>query len=159
VALSALLGIGAVLWLALWPSHSLQTMAQVLQAQRLVGEPVYMLHDYFYHLPLYAALDKPVTVVDDWGDPAMKARDNWRKELAEAAEFAAPEAQQRLMRPADFVTALCETNISWVLVDPYVFERYPFLASLPPLASAPGVVLLRIQRADLTACAKTPHGG
>jgi len=41
--------------------------------------------DYFYDLPLY--LGKTVKVVADWQDPALRQRDNWRRELALGAPF------------------------------------------------------------------------
>ena len=156
-ALSAALGLAAVLWLTLHTDYSSRPLALALRAEHQDNEPVYMLDEYLYDLPFYAQLRQPVRVVSHWRSPEAKARDNWRKELDDAADFNPGAGQRLLLRPEDFEAALCAAPRSWVLAEPAELARYPVLAQATPVLTSHGTTLVRVDAAR--DCAKTPNGG
>ena len=155
----ALLALAVVGWLTLHQDYSLRGLGQTLRAEHQADEPVYMLEEYFYDVPFYAHLRAPVHVVDDWGTPAVKQRDNWRKEIADAGEFDTAAAQRLLLRPEALLPALCAAPVSWVMAEAYLAPRYPFLAQAEAVRTVHEVTLWRVRAAQLTACAETPSGG
>ena len=159
VASGGLLALAVVGWLTLHQDYSLRGLGQTLRAQHQADEPVYMLEEYFYDVPFYAHLRAPVHVVDDWGTPAVKQRDNWRKEIADAGEFDTAAAQRLLLRPEALLPALCAAPVSWVMAEQYLAPRYPFLAQAEAVRTVHEIMLWRVRAAQLTACAETPSGG
>ena len=72
----------------------------------------------FYDLPFYAGLTQPVIVASDWADPELPQRDNWRKELYDAARFD-PATGRQVLRPLDRVAELaCHPQAVWFFVRP-----------------------------------------
>ena len=157
LALGASLAVGVVLWLSWHIDYSTRPLARALAAQHQPGEPVIMLAEYFYDLPFYAGLRKPVVVVDQWRSPEVKARDNWRKELDDAGEFDPVRGAHLLMRPETLPSALCAAPVSWLLAHNGDVAPYPWLASLPVVAQHGDVTLWRATPAQLSWCAKTPN--
>ena len=52
----------------------------------------------------------------DWADPALPTRDNWRKEVFDAARFA-PALGRELLHPLDKLDALlCGAGTVWFVV-------------------------------------------
>jgi 4-amino-4-deoxy-L-arabinose transferase-like glycosyltransferase len=79
------------------------------------GDRVVMLGQYFYELPFYWRMALPVVVAADWRPEVAHARDNWRKELADAARFD-PDAGARLLQPIEAQpAALCGGGRTWVI--------------------------------------------
>ena len=66
------------------------------------------LHTYPFDLALYARVPRPTWVVDDWLNPEVPTRDNWRKELYDAAQFDPATGQEVLVSPAEFNARLCK---------------------------------------------------
>jgi hypothetical protein len=66
-------------------------------------------------------------VVDDWNSPDIIARDDWRKELAEAQPFANPAKRQALITPQQVNQRLCGQPLTWVIGEPTDARRYPVL--------------------------------
>ena len=157
LALGTSLAVGVVLWLSWHIDYSTRPLARALAAQHQPGEPVIMLAEYFYDLPFYAGLRKPVVVVDQWRSPEVKARDNWRKELDDAGEFDPVSGAHLLMRPETLPSALCAAPVSWLLAHNGDVAPYPWLASLPVVAQHGDVTLWRATPAQLSWCAKTPN--
>lgn len=115
VALGAVVNLAAVAWLTLHPLHSTRELALVLRAERQAHEPVFMLGEYGFDVPFYARLAAPVGVVDEWSNPELHSRDNWRKELADAGRFAPARAATTLIEPAAWPAALCAAPRSWLI--------------------------------------------
>lgn len=126
-AVAALLGLGCIAWLALVPTKSTAEIALALQSHRAPGEPVLMFQHYFYDVPLYAGLRERVAVVDDWQDPEIVTDDNWRKELADAGQFAPARAASVLVDAAQLRAALCRAPVTWVVGPAHAMDVY-----LPP---------------------------
>lgn len=162
VAVSGLLGLAVVLAIAHDGRHTTRLLGLALGAQHVQGQSVYMLEDYFYDVPFYAHLGEPVRVVADWRAPGERLRDDWRKELADAARFDDSMARRVLLRPAQLPAALACAPVSWVMARTSVRERYPVLARAQEVYSVQGRSLWRVQSADgLSAadCAGMPNGG
>lgn len=91
-------------------------------------DQVLMLDDYRYEIPFYWQLRQPMLVASDWSDPGLPLRDNWRKELSDAARFD-PAAAGRILVPARQVAAaLCVPRVSWLLGSPAAASAWPWLA-------------------------------
>ncbi|SEA49113.1 ArnT family glycosyltransferase [Acidovorax soli] len=164
LVLSALLGLAVVVGLALDQRHSRRSLGLALRAQHQPGVPVFMLNTYLYDVPFYARLQEPVHVVDDWSNPEIARRDNWRKEIADAGKFAPDVAARLLLTPEALPQALCRQSVSWVIAAQDQRGRYPFLAQAEAVYTASGETLWRVdsrQGAQFTAlnCAGTPNGG
>ncbi len=127
VTLSSAISIGAVLGYSAYPHGSLRHLATQLATQRQPDEPVFMLHRYYYDVPLYAKLTQPVAIVDDWTSPDVFKLDNGRKEMADAGLFAAERSALTLLSPMAFNTAVCSSPVSWVIGGKAMPSRYPFL--------------------------------
>jgi 4-amino-4-deoxy-L-arabinose transferase-like glycosyltransferase len=114
-AVSLMVGLGLVLGLALRPPHSGRDLAHALAQQHGPGEPVIALRPYPYDLAFYARLQAPIVVVDDWAQHRAQPRDDWRKELSDAAAFAPQAGGHTLLPPAALSALLCHAPVSWIL--------------------------------------------
>ena len=116
VGASALLCVGIVIGFTFKSPHSNRAAALTLAAQVGPGDQVVMVDAYLYDLPFYARLTTPVLVASDWADPALPTRDNWRKELFDAARFD-PALGRRVLWPLAQLDALpCGTGTVWFVV-------------------------------------------
>jgi hypothetical protein len=147
LALAAIVSVGAVVVLAVYPRPSSRGIASALAHQRDAHEPVLMLGNYGFDLPFYAAIRSPVGVVDDWTSADIGKRDNWRKELADAGRFAPERAQALLIAPASLPARLCASPVSWVIGPSNGSARYPFLGDARAVFSEHDVTLWRVDRA------------
>ncbi len=112
---SAAAGCIGVAVLAWQTPHSSRALALILRDQIRPGEPVLMLGGYRYDLAFYARLTQPVGVAEDWSDPDIPRRDNWRKELADAGRFDPAAAAKVLVPASAFVSQLCTAAVTWVV--------------------------------------------
>jgi 4-amino-4-deoxy-L-arabinose transferase-like glycosyltransferase len=161
VAVSALVGIGAVVTLALRPLESSRELAAALRAAGGAAEPVVLLEGYAYDLPFYARLGAPMVVVDDWSSPALQERDDWRKELADAGRFAPAAAAATLVEPAALPRTLCRAPVHWFVGAASVAPRYAFLAQARAVHTGPKATLWRLETANATSlpCPQRPSAG
>ncbi len=162
-AVSALVGIAAVVWLAIHPVRSTRELALALGAQHAPGEPVYLLNDYYFDVPFYARLSAPIKVVDDWANPEVARRDNWRKEMADAGQFAVERARTLLITPAQWPAVLCQSPVSWLIGTSSMAGLDPLLRAAPAVAVQGKLSLWRVALSDpaLSAhlpCPQTPNG-
>lgn len=127
LAVSALVGLVAIIGLSIDTKHSSKPLGVALRAHYQAGQPVYILKDYLYSVPFYARLQQPVFNVDDWNDPEIARRDTWRKEIADAGSFAPKLAKRLLVFPQALPAALCHGGVAWVLGAEDAVKDYPFL--------------------------------
>ncbi|MFT3817189.1 MAG: glycosyltransferase family 39 protein [Rubrivivax sp.] len=144
-ALGAVVGAGIVLGLGLHPVRSTKPLALALGAARQPGEPVLMLQGYRFDLPFYARLEQPAGVVDDWGNPEIARRDDWRRELAEAGRFSPRDAAARLIAPAALPAVLCAAPRSWVVGPASAARAQPLLAQAAVAAADGELRLWRVE--------------
>jgi 4-amino-4-deoxy-L-arabinose transferase-like glycosyltransferase len=127
--------------LAFQAPGSHRDLALVLKAQMQSGDRVVLVDDPFFDLAFYADLKRPV-VLSDWDDPRIPQRDNWRKELADAARFDPPVAAQRLWRSPAAAQLLCTPGTVWFVAGK-AWQPPPALAELQRVHEARHGVLLR----------------
>jgi len=114
-ALACVAIVGAVAWKA---PQSSRALALQLAARIAPGDTVVMVDEYYYDVPFYARLAKPVVIASRWDDPELPTRDNWRKEVFDAARFA-PALGKQLLKPPDKLDALtCGTGTVWFIAPP-----------------------------------------
>lgn len=159
---SSAISIAVIAMLSVQPGRSNKTLAEVLLAQRGVDEPVFMLGDYLFDLPFYARLKAPTPIVLDWTDPDIPLRDNWRKELADAAAFAPLRARTALLQPEQLVAAVCSHAVSWLVGPSAAAPAFALLANARAVSQVRGSTLWRIEAANPDVrrrldCAGTPN--
>ncbi len=162
LACSVLLGLAVVIGLTVDQRHSTRGLGLALRAQHQPWQPVYMFKDYLYDVPFYARLREPMFMVDDWNDPEITRRDNWRKEVADAGAFDPPLAQRLLLTPEALPAALCRGGVGWVVGSDYLRKRFAFLAQAEAVYTDHGETLWRVdarQDAQSTAlnCSERPN--
>jgi 4-amino-4-deoxy-L-arabinose transferase-like glycosyltransferase len=79
------------------------------------GERVVFIDEPFFDVPFYARMTEPPIVLADWDDPMIATRDNWRKELHDAARFDPARAAQRLWPLARTDELRCAPGTVWWL--------------------------------------------
>lgn len=151
VAVSAFMGMAAVLVLTINQNYSAKSMGEVLMRSAKPDEPVYMLQEYVYDLPFYARLRHPVEVTQDWQKERLSHRDNWRRELLDAGDFA-PALAKNLLLPQDSLSlTLCHGHGAWLVGQANAAKTFPFLEQLPPVFSSHGKVLWHVDAQNLPA--------
>ncbi|MDD2547066.1 MAG: glycosyltransferase family 39 protein [Burkholderiaceae bacterium] len=112
-----------------------QDIARVLACQARPDDTVYALGEYPYDLPFYTQSVRPMVVVQDWPALRRSARDNWRRELFEGADF--DPASGQVLQTAEVLPLAAQAPGRW-LVAPL---------SLPPADIPPGWVPVQQGRA------------
>lgn len=133
-----------VVALTLHPVESSRELAAALRSHSVGDEPVFMLGRYYFDLPVYGHLQRPVGVIDLWTDPEIERHDNWRKELAEAGHFAPARADRVLLTPERLPGALCAAPVSWVIGASAASAAFPFLSASREVAAERGTSLWRV---------------
>jgi hypothetical protein len=158
VPVAAVVCLGAVVASVFQVPKSSRTLASAIAARP--AQPVAFVEGYYFDLPFYARLSRPVPVLDQWDDPQIAARDNWRRELVDAGQFAPAVVGERLVLPAVLAQAgNCPGRRSWVVGPADLGKRWPQLAAAAPVASTRQLALwdLKDWAATPAACAGTPN--
>lgn len=163
-ALSVLLCLVVIGVLTHRTPHSTRSIGLQLRAMHVPGEPVFMLDDYYFDLPLYARLQQPVQVVLDWQAKEVRERDSWRKELADAGDFDSQRAKALLLQPAQWSQALCAQRVSWVMGHHAAPDEFAPLAAAQVSAHNEEATLWRFDRDQAVlkgalSCPETPTAG
>lgn len=102
------------------------------------GDQIVMLHAYAYDLPMAMRESRPAWVVDDWNNPDIPRRDNWRKELYDAGQFSPDVMKDTLISVHELQARLCAAPAGqafWFWGNPEEDqEAYPALRGLAPFA-------------------------
>ena len=160
LVLGAFLGLSAVSYVILHPRDSSRELGRTLAAFHRADEPVFMISGYRFDLPFYARLTVPVAVVDDWSSGEVARRDNWRKELADAAHFGQAQQASVLIEPKDFPAALCRSPVNWVVGSEGSLKQMPMQADATAVFNVRGLTLWRVVVSNEGQCSQgTPNGG
>ncbi|HEX7437688.1 MAG TPA: glycosyltransferase family 39 protein [Caldimonas sp.] len=116
IAGAALLCAGVVVALAWAAPNSNRAAALALAARMAPGDKVAMVDEYFFDVPFYARLSEPVLIASDWSDPDIPNRDNWRKELFDAARFDPAKGRAVLWPIARLDALSCGPHAVWFVV-------------------------------------------
>lgn len=142
------LTLGILTWLVLHRDKSSEPLADVLLQQRTATEPVVILGRYPFDLPFYARLTEPIAVVDQWDAPDLNDHDNARKELADAGQFNAPIAAERLLLPEALSATLCRAGVTWVVGPPSAVQTFPVLRDATEVYREARTALWRVDTQD-----------
>lgn len=146
VVISAAIGVTAMIWLGVFPTRNSRPIGAVLMQRRdgAAQEPIVMLDEYLFDLPLNARLQSPVMVVDDWGSADVRRRDDWRNELADAGRFDRAGASHVLVRPEALAARLCAVPVTWAVGSAGVLQTFPFLTAARLVTVADGFALWEV---------------
>ena len=126
--LAVLICVGAIVQVRLTYDRDNTELARTLARLRAPGDPVVFIGEFFFDIPLHARLVEPVPVISDWNDPEIARRDNWRRELTEAAPFAPALAATLLVDTQRGLDLRCGKKPLWVVVKS---EGEAVVAALP----------------------------
>jgi hypothetical protein len=133
-------------------------IGQVLRERMQPGDPVIALDEYRFAIPFEARLQSPMLVVSDWSPKSVASRDNWRRELADAAVFA--PSQDWLISEAQLAPRICATRgTAWIVGDENAAKKYTWLARANVVASKRRLSLWSVDAASpvrQSLCRETP---
>lgn len=140
-------------------------LAQAVREQARPQDTFVSLHAYPFDLALYTRAPRPTWVVDDWLNPEVPVRDNWRKELYDAARFDPVTGEEVLVSTAQFYARLCaapEGARFWIWGNHADGEVYTPLQGVKPVVASVRHAMWRVE-ADAAlrrrVCAGTPTAG
>ena len=152
---AVLMCVGAIAYFSLAYDRDNTALARTLLRLRAPGDPVVFAGEYFFDVPLHARLADPVPVISDWHDPSIIQRDNWKRELWEAAPFAPETAAAVLVDAAHGFALRCGPRPLWVMVKTDNEAPVAALAGAARVDMANRVSLWRVAPGG---CAATPPG-
>lgn len=106
--------------------RSQEDIGRKLRERMGPGDAVIALEQYRFAVPFEARLARPMLVVADWTPAEVQKRDNWRKELADAAAF--EPGQDWLIADAQVPARVCSSAVAWLIGDVIVASKYPWLS-------------------------------
>jgi 4-amino-4-deoxy-L-arabinose transferase-like glycosyltransferase len=133
-------------------------LGDALRARLQPGDTVIALDEYRFAIPFEARLRSPMLVVSDWSPESVASRDNWRRELADAAVF--EPAQDWLISEAQLAPRICAApGTAWIVGDENLVSKYRWLAQAEKSASSRRLALWRVDPASPVRpalCRETP---
>ncbi|MGZ5786693.1 MAG: glycosyltransferase family 39 protein [Ramlibacter sp.] len=144
VALAMAVCVAAVVAGSLRQPKSSRALAHEIASRAAPADRVLFLDKYYFDVPIYARLQSPVLVAEDWQSPEVDRHDNWVKELRDAQRFASPDASRVLVMPAQVPSIICGEGRTWVMGHPSMASRYPSLAQAEQISRSGEVVLWRM---------------
>ena len=114
----------AIVAFAAWKApQSNRALALAMARAMAPADTVVMVDEYYYDVPFYARLGRPVVIAADWADPEIPRSDNWRKEVFDAARFD-PALARDVLRPlTELGTMACGASAVWFIVPAGRAER------------------------------------
>jgi len=107
--------LAVMFWAATRYDRDNTAVARALRDLRAPGDPVVFVDEYFLDVPVHARLPDPVPVIADWSEERVAVRDNWRRELAEAAPFAPTLAARLLVDATQGFALRCGKAPLWAV--------------------------------------------
>jgi len=143
------LGVGAavcvtaVAALAIKSPHSSKPVAKVLAQRIAPNDRVVFVDEVFFDLSYYVQLSRPAVIASDWASPDIPQRDNWRKELWDAARFD-PQAAANVLWPLQRLPELsCGDTAAWFVLRPNNQALMAGVPGIQPVAASKDVLLMR----------------
>jgi 4-amino-4-deoxy-L-arabinose transferase-like glycosyltransferase len=160
LALSALVSLGVVVGLAWHPPSNARRLGAALASRAGPQDLVVALGRYPYDLPFYARLQTPIVAVKDWDVREVQVHDDWRKELADAGDFAPQAARSTLVDAAELPAALCAHRVAWLVGTPGAGAKLAFMPMANAVYADRDATLwkLDIARADVASLLRCPVG-
>lgn len=148
---AALACVASVLALAWTTPNSNRDVGQALAMRLKPGDRVVFVDSPYFDVPFYAGMTQLPIVLSDWDYPEIPLRDNWRKELSDAARFARSIETQRLWRTARTGELLCNVGTVWFVAGKD-WRSPPELGQLTRVHEGRHAALLRAAGAAPLAC-------
>ncbi len=132
------LGLAALIYLSHASLRGSSRIAHAMtQASQPTGEPAryYSLDYYPFDFRFYMGNDPDLFVVSDWNDSALATKDNWQKELWDAARFKAGQGgRSHLLQSDAFRQSVCtpERYPRWLLADSRQMGEFAWLKEVKP---------------------------
>lgn len=148
---AAVICVVTALWITKITPDSHRVVASMLSSQMAANDRVVFVGDFFYDIPFYAHLEKPILVIEDWHSPDMEIVDNWRQELKHASNFDVQRGKERLIDSHDLASLQslsCTQSTLWFVVQKGEKVAYPELFSLRKIYAKQDVELYQSSRAE-----------
>lgn len=145
----AIVCLGAVTGLAIKSPHSSKPAAQALAQHIGPNDRVVFVDEVFFDLSYVVQLRRPAIIVSDWSSPEIPKRDNWRKELWDAARFDPVQAQNVLWPIARVAELSCGDTPAWFVLHP---GNERLLADVPGLEAVYADKEVKLMRASARRC-------
>ena len=132
------LGLAALVYLSNTSLRSSSRIAHAIaQGSQPTGEPAryYSLDYYPFDFRFYMGNNPDLFVVSDWDDNALATKDNWQKELSDAARFKADKrGRSHLLQLDAFRQSVCvpQAFSRWLLADARQIDEFAWLKDLKP---------------------------
>jgi 4-amino-4-deoxy-L-arabinose transferase-like glycosyltransferase len=123
-----------------------QDIGLALRAAWQPGDRLVYADNDFYDLRFYARIDAPAIVLSDWADPELPRRDNWRKEMFDAARFDAAAGRATLWPWQRLNEVACGDGRTWIVATADQLPRLAALAGLATVLQGRHALLLRVDR-------------
>lgn len=123
--------------------------AQKLAEQWVPGDRVVFVDQMYYDLPYYAKLTEPPIIASNWEDANIALKDNWRKELVDAARFAPARARELLWPIKRLPELVCHTHAVWFAAAP---EWVSAQAGIPNLTLVHSDSTMKLWRSAPRSC-------
>jgi 4-amino-4-deoxy-L-arabinose transferase-like glycosyltransferase len=108
------------------------------------GDRFLALNSYPFSLAFYLQLRQPIFVAEGWEEKEVMGRDNWRRELFEAARFAPLRGKELLITQKAAARMLrCSDRTVWVFAPAAAVALHPELNGLERVDAGPDAVVLR----------------
>jgi 4-amino-4-deoxy-L-arabinose transferase-like glycosyltransferase len=148
-AAGALAGLAAVVALTIKAPHSAQPVARELASRMAPNDRVVFVDEVYFDLSYDANLKRPAIILSDWASPDIPKRDNWRKELWDAARFDPVQAQAVLWQLDRAPELSCGDTAAWFVLKP---GNERLLAAVPGLESVTVHRDVKLMRAAARRC-------
>lgn len=135
VGVAAVICLAAIIVAAFQPRGSAGPTLKELRGDMRPQDTQVALHALPFDLGFYTQATEPAWIVDNWQDPEIPKRDNWRKELADAAEFDPVMGKRVLVQNEDLTARLCASADGtrfWIWGRDDDAGRYPAINGVPP---------------------------
>jgi len=152
-AVAAGVCVGAVLLLAWKAPGSNRDIGRALGERWQPGDRLVYIDAPFYDLRFYAGVAAPAILLSGWDEPELTARDDWRKELFDAARFDPARGRELLWPWRRLPEIACHDGRVWIVATPAQLPKLASLAGLQTVLSGRHALLLQ---ADGQACGAMP---
>lgn len=136
----------AVALTAVYGKFGAKSLAGPYAARMGPDDTIVALQSYPFDIAFYTRADRPIWVVDDWEKFGSDMRDDWRKELMDAAGFAPAVGKQTLVASGQLTQRMCAvpSGTFWFWGESGDGARYDVLRGILPLASQGRRALWRV---------------
>jgi len=132
-AMSCVIGLTIFLFVQ---KDSTKPLAQLIQSEQTAEDGFIFIDIYPFDSAFYTGSKDPAWVVTNW--KALTKGDNWRHELADAAQFNSELGDDVLVDSEELIPRMClaPNRTYWVRIQDYDVQRWSFIASMQPIYKA-----------------------